>query len=180
MPDHFQGASSPIGGTASLAVFSYHADKGSTMKLATSEQGSSLIEMALILPLMLLIVFSLIDYAFFIQKAIMVQDAASAAAQYGTIPGNTTNTASMIQIANFDVTGSLNGASGFTANATSFYTCSPGGTQVVATATCPTGAPYHYVQVTTSLTANNFLPYPGTPLTQTIKGSATYRVEVTP
>jgi Flp pilus assembly protein TadG len=152
------------------------------MKLATSEQGSSLIEMALILPLMLLIVFSLIDYAFFIQKAIMVQDAASAAAQYGTIPGNTNSTATMIQIANYDVTGSLSppANSGFTANATSFYTCSPGGSHVVATATCPTGAPYHYVQVTTSLSANNLFPFPGTPLNQTINGSATYRVEVTP
>ncbi len=150
------------------------------MKLATSEKGSSLIEMALILPLMLLIVFSLVDYALFIQKAIVLQDAASAAAQYGTIPGNAGNTSTMIALANYDVTGSVNGASGFTANATNFYTCSPGGAHVSATTSCPTGAPYHYVQVTTSLTANSLLPYPGTPFTQTINGSATYRVEVTP
>jgi Flp pilus assembly protein TadG len=150
------------------------------MKFAKSEEGSSLIEMAIILPLMLLIVFLLVDYALFIQKAIVVQDAASTAAQYGTIPGNATSSASMIQIANYDVTGSLTGASGFTANATNFYTCTPGGAHVVATTVCATGAPYHYVQVTTSLTANNLLPFPGTPLTQTINGSATLRVEVTP
>jgi Flp pilus assembly protein TadG len=151
------------------------------MKLVRSEQGSSLIELAIILPMMLLIVFSLVDYALFIQKAIVVQDAAAAAAQYGTIPGYSTNSSSMVQIANYNVTGSLSGASGFTANATNFYTCTPGGSHVMVTATCSSGgAPLHYVQVTTSLTANNLLPFPGTPLTQTINGSAIYRVEVTP
>ncbi len=150
------------------------------MKLANSEEGSSLIEMALILPLMLLIVFSLVNYALFLQKAMVVQDAAAAGAQYGTIPGNATNSSAMIQIANYDVTGSLSGASGFTANANNFYTCTPGGAHVTATTSCPAGAPLHYVQVTTSLTANSLLPYPGTPFTQTINGSATYRVEVTP
>jgi Flp pilus assembly protein TadG len=129
---------------------------------------------------MLLIVFSLVDYALFIQKAMVVQDAASAGAQYGTIPGNTANSSTMIQIANYDVTGSVSGATGFTANATNFYTCTPGGAHVTATTVCASGAPYHYVQVTTSLVAKNLLPYPGTPLTQTINGSATLRVEVTP
>jgi Flp pilus assembly protein TadG len=150
------------------------------MNLANSEEGSSLIEMALILPLMLLIVFSLVDYALFLQKAMVLQDAASAAAQYGTIPGNYANSSNMIQIANYDVTGSLAGASGFTANATNFYACTPGGAHVTATTSCSTGTPYHYVQVTTSLTANSLFPYSGTPFTQTINGSATYRVEVTP
>jgi Flp pilus assembly protein TadG len=150
------------------------------MTLAKSEQGSSLIEMAVILPLMLLIVVSLVDYAFFIQKAIQVQDAASAAAAFGAMPGNNANSSTMIQLANYDATGSFTGASGFTANATSFYTCSPGGSQVSVTTSCPTGAPYHYVQVTTSFTANSILGFPGVPSTQTINGSATYRVEVTP
>jgi hypothetical protein len=86
----------------------------------------------------------------------------------------------MVQLANYDVTGSINGATGFTANATDFYTCTPGGTHVTATSSCPTGAPFHYVQVTTSLTATNILPYPGTPRTQSISGAAIYRVEVTP
>jgi Flp pilus assembly protein TadG len=150
------------------------------MTFAESEHGSSLTELALLLPVLFLIVFSMIDYAVFIQKAIQVQDAASAAAQYGIIPGNATASSTMIQLANFDVTGSINGAAGFTANATNFYTCSPGGAHVTATTSCPTGAPYHYVQVTTSLNASNFLPIFGTPANMTLNGSAIYRVEVTP
>jgi len=150
------------------------------MRIARSEQGSSLIELALILPFLLLIVFSLIDYAFYIQKAILVQDAASAAAAFGAVPGNSTNSATMIDLANYDATGSFTGATGFTANATNFYTCSPGGSQVTATTSCSGSTPYHYVQVTTSLVASNFLPIFGTPANMTLKGSAIYRVEVTP
>jgi Flp pilus assembly protein TadG len=136
--------------------------------------------MAVSLPLLLLIVFSMVDYAFFIQKAIQVQDAASTGAAFGTIPGNSANSTTMVQLANYAATGSYNGATGFTANATNFYTCSPGGAQVTATTTCPTGAPYHYVQVTTSLSSTSLVPVPGLPRTQTISGSAIYRVEVTP
>lgn len=174
------GMTFPVSCRALPSIRVYHAGKGSTMKFANSEAGSSLIEMAVIMPLLFLIVFSLVDYALFIQKAIIVQDATSAAAQYGTIPGNSANSSAMVQIVNYDVTGSLNGANGFTAAATNFYTCSPGGAHVTATTPCPTGAPYHYVQVTATLTANNLFPFRGTPITQTINGAAIYRVEVTP
>ena len=148
--------------------------------LGKSEEGSSLIEMAFILPLMLLIVVSLVDYAFFVQKATQVQDAAAAAAAFGAVPGNSANSATMIQLANYDVTGSFAGAAGFTANATNFYTCTPGGAQVTAATSCPGGTPLHYVEVTASLTAKSVLPFPGTPSTQIINGFAIYRVEVTP
>ena len=150
------------------------------MTLAKSEQGSSLIELAAMLPVLLLIVFSLISYAFFIQKAMVVQDAAAAGAAYGAMPGYSTNSATMIQIANYDVTGSLNGGSGFTATATNFYTCTPGAAHVTAGTSCSTGAPYHYVQVTTSLTVTTFLQLPGMPSSQLVNGSAIYRTEVTP
>jgi Flp pilus assembly protein TadG len=150
------------------------------MNFAKSEQASSLVELAVILPVLLLIVSSLVDYAFFLQKAIQVQDAASSAAALGAIPGNSANTAAMVQLANYDATGSYSGGPGFNANATSFYTCTPGGAHVPATTTCSTGAPLHYVQVTTSLTATAVLPFPGTPSTQTLTGAATYRIEVMP
>jgi Flp pilus assembly protein TadG len=150
------------------------------MTFAKSEQGATLIELAVILPVLLLIVFSLVDYAFFIQQAIRIQDAASAGAAYGAMPGNSANTTTMVQLANFDATGSYTGATGFTATATSFYTCTPGGAQVTASTSCSGVGPLHYVQVTTSLTAKNNLPFPGTPTTEIINGSAIYRVEVTP
>jgi Flp pilus assembly protein TadG len=150
------------------------------LELAKSQLGSSLIELAISLPLLFLIVFSMVDYGFYIQKAIQVQDAASAGAAYGAIPGNFANSATMIQLANFDATGSATGASGFTATATNFYTCTPGGAHVTVITTCSTGAPFHYVQVTASLAATSLLPVPGMSGSQTIAATAIYRVEVTP
>ncbi len=150
------------------------------MKGLRSEDGSTLVELAVYLPILLLFVFALVDYAFYIQKALQVQDAAATGAAYGTIPGNAANSTTMVQLANYEVTGSYNGASGFTANATNFYSCTPGGAPVALTASCSGSAPLHYVQVTTSLNISSLLPYTGLPHTQSINGSAIYRVEVTP
>ncbi len=136
------------------------------MRFLRKDDGSGLIELALILPLMLLIVFAIVNYAQWIQRAILVQDAAAAGASYGTIPGNSTNHTNMVAIANW--------------NATDFYTCSPGGAQVTAITDCPTGAPFHYVQVNTATTVKNFIPWPRIPSSIAIKGQAIYRVEVTP
>jgi Flp pilus assembly protein TadG len=150
------------------------------MGFLRKDEGSGLIELALCLPLTLLIVFAIVNYAQWIQKAILLQDAAAAGASYGTIPGNSTNHTNMVAVANWNATGSVNGATGFTATANDFYTCSPGGSQVTATSSCPTGAPYHYVQVNTATSVKNFIPWPGIPSTIAIKGQAIYRVEVTP
>ena len=150
------------------------------MRFLRKDDGSGLIELALILPLMLLIVFAIVNYAQWIQRAILVQDAAAAGASYGTIPGNSTNHTNMVAIANWNATGSVSGVTGFIATATDFYTCSPGGAQVTAITDCPTGAPFHYVQVNTATTVKNFIPWPRIPSSIAIKGQAIYRVEVTP
>jgi Flp pilus assembly protein TadG len=150
------------------------------MKFLYSDKADSLIELALLLPMLLLIVFYMADGAIWVQKSLTVQSAASAAAAYGAVPGNASNYSAMVQLANFDATGSTSGATGFTATATDFYTCSPGGAVVTATTSCPTGAPFHYVKVTTSLIANSVISMPGIPSTLTMPAFAIYRVEVTP
>jgi Flp pilus assembly protein TadG len=150
------------------------------MQLLRTDEGSSLIEMAFILPVVLLLVFSLVDYALWIQKEIQYQDAASTAAAYGALPGNATDSSTMTQLATYNATGQYTAPSGFNVNATNFYSCTPGGTHVTATTACPTGAPYHYVQVTTSSSAANLIAFPGIPSSLTLSGAATYRVEVTP
>lgn len=154
---------------------------GSDMKkLSRSEDGSILIEFALLLPPLILMMAYMVDYALWIQKAMQLQDAASAAAAYGAIPGNSSNTSQMTTLANFIATGSPTGAAWLTVSATNFWTCSPGGAQVTASTSCPTGAPYHYVKVTTSGSQGALLGFRGIASTLTLGGAATYRVEVTP
>jgi len=150
------------------------------MRLVRSENGSILVEFAFVLPLLVPMLAYMVDYALWIQKAMQLQDAASAAAAYGAIPGNATNSTAMTQLANYIVTGSATGAAWLTVNATNFYSCSPGGSQVTATTSCPTGAPYHYVQVTVSASPTSQLGYRIIPSSLALSGSATYRVEVTP
>ncbi len=151
------------------------------MRLHRSEDGSILIEFALVLTPLVLILACVVDYALWIQRAMLVQDAAAAAAAYGAMPGKVANTSQITSLANYIATGSTAGAAWFTVNPpTDFYTCSPGGSHVTATTSCPTGAPYHYVQVTTSVSPNALLGSHWMPSSLTLNGAATYRVEVTP
>lgn len=150
------------------------------MRLFRSENGQALIELALLLTPLVLTMACVVDYAMWIQKAMQMQDAATAAAAYAAIPGKAFNTSQETQLANYIATGSPNGAAWFTVTPTNFYTCSPGGAQVTATTSCPTGAPYHYVKVTTSATQSAQLGFPRITSSMTLTGSAIYRVEVTP
>jgi Flp pilus assembly protein TadG len=153
------------------------------MRILRSENGQALIEFALLLPPLILVLAFMVDYALWIQREMVVQEAASAAAAYLAVPGNTSNTTEATNLAKYIATGSVSGATWFTVNlpaTMSFYTCSPGGAQVTATTSCPTGAPYHYVQVNTTGTAGNLLSFRAIPSSMTLSGSATYRVEVEP
>jgi Flp pilus assembly protein TadG len=150
------------------------------LKFRHAEEGDALIELAAALPILLLIICYMVDGALWIQQGMQLQAAASAGAAYGAIPGNSGNHSTMVQLANYDATGNLNGVTGFTAAATDFYSCTPGGTTVTATTICASGAPYHYVKVTTSYTSNGLISLPGIPSSMSPSAVAIYRVEVTP
>jgi Flp pilus assembly protein TadG len=150
------------------------------MSLRESEEGSSLIELALLLPVLLLLACSLFNFAFWIQKAMRLQEAAEAGVAYGAIPGNTHDVAGMTRAANRSATGSSAGGGGFLATPTDFYTCSPGGSQVTLQTSCSGIAPLHYVQVTTSITSGAAVRYSLVPSSFTITGKATLRVEAQP
>jgi len=154
------------------------------MRLARSEDGSVLIEFALLLPPLVLMMAYMVDYSLWIQKAMQLQDAATDAAAYGAIPGNATNSSTNITamkaLANYIVTGSISGATWLTVTPAEFYTCSPGGSQVTATTSCPTGAPYHYVQMTVTATPTGLLGFRGIPSSLSLSAVVTNRVEVTP
>jgi len=112
-----------------------------------AEEGSTLIELGLVLPVVIAIILGATQLAFYMQRSMLVVEAASVGARFGIIAGNATNTAGMQQAAS-NSAGSL---SGFQATATTFCSCSPGGAQINCSSTCSSLAtPSHYVQVTTS------------------------------
>jgi Flp pilus assembly protein TadG len=143
------------------------------MSLLRDERGSAMVELAAILSVMVLMLMGTVDYAAEMVYDMQIQQAATAAAEFGAIPGNESNLA---QIQAYAVTLAPY-ISGVTATATNTWTCSPGGASVVSTSTCSGGVtPYKYLTVTTTATTNRIVKYPGLPPTMTMKGTATIRV----
>jgi Flp pilus assembly protein TadG len=142
-----------------------------------AERGSTLVEFALCLPLLVLLFAGLADYAVILQQAMALTQTAAAAAAYGAITGD-----------NVDLTGmqaaaqkACSGLSGLTVTASNIYTCAAGGTQVSSSASCSGyGTPIKYVAIQTSAPVQPLLPLPGFPSTLTLHGSAYYRVPWTP
>jgi Flp pilus assembly protein TadG len=133
----------------------------------------ALVEFALFLPILAFLFIGVVDYALYLQETLQIQEAASAGAAYGTIPGNQKSLAAMQTAAQ----NAASGVSGFSAVATDIFTCSPGGATVTSATTCSGyGTPIEYVQVATSATVPAMLAYPGMPASLTIHGSATFRV----
>jgi Flp pilus assembly protein TadG len=152
-----------------------------TISIQHEDDGTGLIEMAFILPIMLLILYGIFDFSIWIQRSMQLQEAANAGAAFAAMPGAQPSHAAVVVITNFNATNMLNGVTGFSASATDFYCCYPGGSHVVSATICPTGAPYHYVQVTATLPAASvFYPYKFIPLSESLSATATYRVETLP
>jgi Flp pilus assembly protein TadG len=143
------------------------------MTLQRSESGQALVEFAVYLPIFLLIVMGITDLGLNMAQTIMVQEAATEGANYGSAPGNQLDDSGMVGW-------TQQAAAGVTLSATpvaaTFFTCSPGGTHVSSSSTCPNGGgPMEYVQVTTTSTFSPFFGIRGI-LPRTITGSAIYRV----
>jgi len=145
--------------------------------LVESESGSALVEFAVFLSVLTLLFVGIVDYGLEIQQAMQVQEAASAGASYGEIPGNVKNLTGMEAAA----TSAAPGVHGFSVTAVDIFSCTPGGAAVLSSATCSGyGTPIEYVQVKTSATVPTLLAYVGMPSSLALKGSATFRVPWTP
>src|SRR5579864_7701043 len=121
--------------------------------------GTSFIETALLLPMMLLLCCGTMDFARVVYAGIEIASAARAGVQFGAVsPGNSGNTSGMTQAA---LTDAADLGSSVTASASNFCTCS--GSTVDCSATCNGAAPFGYVSVTANYTFNSVIPYPGVP-----------------
>jgi Flp pilus assembly protein TadG len=141
------------------------------------DAGSAIVELALFVPVFLLMLAGIVNYGFLIEEEIQVQEAAAAGAAYATIPGNYKDVAGMTAAAQSS-SSMLGGA--ISVSATNVYSCSPGGGSVGSSASCSGGQPLMFAQVTTTYTAMTVLQYAGIPSTFTLRGFASYEVPWAP
>lgn len=146
--------------------------KGPAIPDPRSENGSSIIELALLLPLLCLLLVGVVDMGRAFYAAIELSSAASAGAVYGT--QNPTDTAGMQKAAVLDA-GDI---SGMTATATYGCECPDGSSATLSCSSVPScsgGSWIYYVQVNTALTYVPLFTYPGVPSSLALKGSARMR-----
>jgi Flp pilus assembly protein TadG len=139
-----------------------------------SENGGALVELAVVLPILILIAVGVMDYGRVYYTSITVVNAARAGAEWGAygMTGSMTNDAKIQSFAQ------LEGAEAGTINVTSSHVCrcSPNGSATSCTTSCGGyGNPQVYVTATATKTVSLLLRYPGLPATITISRSATFR-----
>ncbi len=142
-------------------------------KLVRSESGTSLIEFALVFPVLVFLLIGLIEVGRYAYFAIVAANAARAGVQYGAQSLSTAqNTSGMQNAASQDA---MN-LSSLTANAQ--YLCSQNGSTPAkcATGAAPTSGNVYYVKVQVTGTFKSLLSYPGIPTNVPVSGGAIMRV----
>ncbi len=142
-------------------------------KLLRSESGTSVIELALVLPVLAFLLIGLIEVGRYAYYAIVAANAARAGVQYGAQSLTTAqDTSGMQNAASQDAMG----LASLTANAQ--YLCSQnGGTPVAcANGTAPTSSNVYYVKVQVTGTFKSLMSYPGIPTNVPVSGGAIMRV----
>ncbi len=138
-----------------------------------AQQGQSLAEIALMLPVILLTMMGAIEIGRVAYASIEVCTAARAGVAYGAEnETNAANTSGMEQAALNDVN-----LTGMTASASSACKCSNGSATSCLSNTCSSGEHLEeYVSVSTSYSMHSLFKYPGIPQTYTLSGYQTMRV----
>jgi Flp pilus assembly protein TadG len=132
--------------------------------------GQTVLELALMMPLMLLLLVGLIEIGRFAYFDILVSNAARAGAQYGA--------QSLIQAADqagIQTAAKSDGLNTMTITPTQMCGCAAG-----TLGGCPSGGvcaqPLVYVQVTATETFSSLFRYPGIPTSMTLTSTSTMRV----
>jgi Flp pilus assembly protein TadG len=159
----------------SLTVRQREGGRSLAFKVLNSNDGTSLIETSLVLPVLFLLLIGVVDFGRGYYLAIEVSQAAHSAALYGSQNPS-------------DITGMQNAAVADAPDVPSFSTssvtvtsgceCSDGSSPVANCATNPTCGglvTVNYVQVKTSVSYSAMFPYPGIPSPLTLSGSARMR-----
>lgn len=142
----------------------------------SSEEGNAFIELALILPTLLLMLLGVLDFGLVLMQYMAVCDSVRAAAEYATVHGHEADTATIQTLAR--QFGS--NIPGYSASAVQVCACTPSGNAVsctTGTGTC-SGAPstpFQYVQVTATATLPLIFKVQGFPISIPVKSSMKVR-----
>jgi Flp pilus assembly protein TadG len=153
-----------------------HAAGASPRPCAEDERGASVAEMALLLPILLLVLVGLIDFGRAYYLSTEVSAAASAGALYGS--QNTTAAQDSTGIKAAALAGAPN-VSGMTVPTVSVVCECSGSTASVSCSSPGCSSSSHMIEwltVGTSATYKPLFPYPGIPSSITLAGQATLRV----
>ena len=151
-------------------------------------RGVSVTELALVLPLSLVLFIGILDFGRVYYSAIAVSHAARAGVQYGAQDNIKSGDFAGMRQAASDALGDV---SNFTVTACRYCRCADGtGTCTSCSAsadgcstgsgclgTCGSGAPQVFVQVTVDKVFTTLFPYPGLPSTADLNRKATMRVQ---
>ena len=142
-----------------------------------NESGSSLVELALIMPIFLVLLIGAAEFGIMAYDSIEVSSAAYAGAAYGAQSGATAANTALIVLA---ATNDAPNVAGLTATSTSSCACSNGTVITCATASASCVSPgriLKYVQVNTTATVTPVMHLPWLPSVFTLQGQAILRVE---
>ena len=151
-----------------------HASGLSILKRVRCERGSSLVELAIILPVLSLLFLGVADFGQAYYMAIEVSHAADSAALYGS--QDPIDIAGMKSLAVLDAPDVPNFSTS-SVTVTHGCECSDGSSPVPSCTTAPTCSAnvVNYVQVNTSVPFRLFFPTTGIPASITLTGSAKMR-----
>jgi Flp pilus assembly protein TadG len=137
------------------------------------ECGQSLVETALVFPLLVTMLVGTVEMARVVNASIEVANAAKAGAQYGCKNGYTAQDTTGI------ATAASNEVPNLTLSTTSSYacSCSDGTASTCLNSDCPNSHIEQTVTVNTSATLSATIQLPGLPKTFTVKGESIQRVE---
>jgi len=142
---------------------------------ARPEAGASVVEVALLTPLVLLLFFGMVDLGRWVFLALEVSSAARAGAQYGgQNRGTAVDTAGITTAAKNDVP-DIPGLAVTVSSSTCWCSAAPGTTLSSCSLSSCTGATNEMIpllQVNTTATYSPWIPYPPFNKTFTIKGQA--------
>jgi hypothetical protein len=144
-------------------------------KVLRRELGTAIVELAIAIPVLVLLALGVADFGRMFFTGIAVANAARAAAEYGASSvDNSADTAKINQAGRDDASD----IGGVTVTSERFCRC-PDGSTPACDGTCP--APYSetevFVKARAQKTVNLILRYPGLPTSMTFRDSATFRAQ---